>query len=478
MKKSIIFIVLIAAALFGCKSQQKATTYTYDDVYSSRSDVPKTTSKQKIQDEDLTGATQIASPDSSGSLNAQSALSGTDLSDNSYAARIKNFHQQNPGAPYNDEYYTSSADSSSPGGSSPDVNVYLGSSWGAPSFSFGVGFGWGDPYWGYPYDWYYPYSWYYPYYGGYPYYWGYPYSWYNPWYNPCCYYDYPYYGNGYGDNHYNDNYYYGQRRTLSSTDGGRNSRAATDGTASGGGQVSNPRTDVSAGKSNITSDQGKSGRTDVTAGRSNITTDQNKSGRTNTSTSPDKQRYTYTRSTPNGNSRAVKNYPGTRSASDRSYAQRQQSAPRYSKPGSGQVSRSSAPQTYSSPSYRQPKSSQEYINPRSSGTRENPGTRSNSNPSTSGKRYSSPGNNSGGYRSSPGQSGSNHSYSTPQRSGSSSGYSSPSRSSSPSYSSPSRSSSPGYSAPSRSSAPSGGSSGGSRSSGGSSGGGGGGGHRR
>ena len=56
MKKLIIFSVLIATVLFGCKSQQKSTGYTYDDVYSTRSDNAKIAAKPKIQNEDLSVA--------------------------------------------------------------------------------------------------------------------------------------------------------------------------------------------------------------------------------------------------------------------------------------------------------------------------------------------------------------------------------------------------------------------------------------
>jgi hypothetical protein len=420
MKKLIIFSAIIATFLFGCKSQQKATGYTYDDVYSTRSDHSKITSKPKIQNEDLSGSHPIVSPDSSSTLTSTSAASNQDYSNNSYAARIKRFNGKNTGLNYNNQYYTGSSDStSSSGGSSPDVNIYFGNSWGSPfwgsSYSFGFGYGWGDYGFGYPYSWYDPYSWGYPYYSYYPYW----------------YWDYPYWG-GYGHHYgswFGDNgYYYGQRRTISSPDGGKNSRTTTAGTNPVPGQVKNPRT--------------------VNPGITNRTGDQNHSGRTVTNqVLPDKQRYIYNRSRTQENTRVVRNDQNNRNRSDRNNIQRQEPAPRYTRPGNQQQVKRSDAQTYSSPAYRQPKSSQEYINPRSqqgrpTGVNENSNRTGNySTPAPSGRRYSSPPNTGGNSRIFSNPSGGNRSYSTPSRS-----YSSPSRSSGSGYSAPSRSnSSPSHS---------------------------------
>jgi hypothetical protein len=440
MKKLIIFSAVVATLLTGCKTQQQTSGYNYDDVYSTKSEKTRAAAKPKIQNEDLTGSQQTSITDTSSSHLAPAATE--DYSSNSYEARIKRFNSTTSGLDYNSGYYTGSSDSIMSGGSSPNVNLYIGSSWGSPfygsSFSFGYGYGYGWDDWGfgfgYPYGYYPYYSWYYPYY------WGYPYSYYP--YCCGCYYDYPYWGNSYG-NYGNNGYYYGQRRSLSSTDGSRNTRTRSTAVSPVAGQDRNTRT-TDPGVSSRTTDQTRSGRT----------TDINR-------VPPDKQRYTYTRTPNQQNTRVVRNNPGTRTHTDRSYVQRQEPAPKYVRPGAQQQGKRTDAQTYSSPAYRQPKSSQEYINPRSqqgrpSGVTDNSGkTRTYSNPSSSGKRYASPPSSGGNSRSYSNPSGGSHNYSAPSRS-----------SSSPSYSSPSRSSSPSYSAPSRSSSPSG--------SGGSSGGGGGG----
>ena len=427
MKKLIIFSVLIATFLFGCKSQQKTTGYTYDDVYSNRSDHAKITSKPKIQNEDLSASHSIASPDSSSALSSTSAASNEDYSDNSYAARIKRFNSKNTGLNYNNEYYTGSSDSTSSGGSSPDVNIYFGNSWGSsfwgPSYSFGWGFGWGDC------SFCYPYSWYYPYYYGYPYYSYYPYSYW--------YWDYPYWGGyGYGHHHGDWNWnngnfrdhYYGQRRTLSTPDGGRNSRTNTSGTNPESGQVKNTRTG-DPGVIKRSSDQIRSGRADINR------------------VPPEKQRYRYTRSRTQENTRVVRSNQDNRTRSDRNVVQRKEPSPRYTRPGNQQQATRSDAQTYSSPAYRQPKSSQEYINPRTQQGRPtgvNGNSKRNGNystPTPSGRRYSSPSNTGGNSRTFSNPSGGNRNYSTPSRSYSSPGNTTPSRSSSPSYSAPSRSNS-------------------------------------
>ncbi len=425
MKKLMIFSVLIATFIFGCKTQQKSTGYTYDDVYSNGSNPAKTASKPKIQNTDLSASPTVASSDTSSIKSKTAAKSQVDYSDNSYAARIKRFNDKNPGLDYSSEYYTKPSDStSSSGGYSPNVNLFMGNSWGSPYwdpyFSFGLGFGWGDFGFGYGY----PYYWGYPYYSPYYGYWGYPY------------WGYPYWGGEGWHHHYWDwgynNRFYG-RRTVTSP-GGANARTTA------------------------------------------VTTNKTIPGRTNINpVPPDKQRYRYVRSSTQGNSRVTRNIQDNKSTATRTNVQRQQPAPRYVRPGSQpQMDRTNA-QAYSSPAYRQPKSSQEYINPRPQQGRpatvsENSNRTGINNNPNSGRRYSSPAYNGGNSRVYSNPSGSSRFYNTPSRSYSSGGYGS-SRSSGSGYSSPSRS----YSAPSHS-----GGGGGGRSSGGGSGGGhggGGGGHR-
>src|ERR1035437_7262378 len=115
MKKSIIFCVLIATFLFGCKTQQKSTAYSYDDVYSTRAEHPKIAPKPNLRNEDLTGRQTLATTDSSTSLKATSAASTADYSSNSYATRMKRFNDKNPGLNYNSDYYTTNTDSTATG---------------------------------------------------------------------------------------------------------------------------------------------------------------------------------------------------------------------------------------------------------------------------------------------------------------------------------------------------------------------------
>jgi len=450
MKKSIVFsILIIVIFLFGCKTQQKATSYNYDDVYSTKTPHATASTQQKVQNEDLSVNHQAVSADTSATLKAASATSGEDYSSNSYSSRIKRFNDKNPGLNYSDPYYSGATDStSSGGGSSPDVNFFFGNSWGSS-------------YWGYPYSWYdpfffgYPYSWYSPYYYGY-----YPY--YSFW-------DYPYYGDGYwyGHHHHywdwNDgngrNSYYGQRRSLTNPDGnttGRNIRSTTG----------NPKPVIGTGQNTRTlTNTGNTRTTDVTNANTRSTDVINSGKKEQPRVAPDKQRYNYSRGTATNNSRFTGRNGNTRNTTGNTYSQRQQPSPRYVRPVLQQRgSRPSDAQTYTSPSYRQPKSSQEYINPRSqqgrpSGANENNvGTRTYSNPNNYGRRNSPPSNNNGNSRI----------YSTPSNSGRS--YSNPSRSY-PSGGSSGRSSGSGYSAPSRSSSAPSHSSGGSSGSGSGSGGG-------
>lgn len=413
MKKLMILSIFIATFFFSCKTQEKSTGYTYDDVYTNRSAAAKTTTKPKIQNNDLSASRPIVSADSSSKQPAVAATSPIDYSDNSYAARIKRFNDKNPGLDYSSEYYTKSSDStSSSGGGNPNVSLYFGDSWGYPFlgtyYSLGWGFGWGD----------FGFGWDYPYFWGYPYYY-YPYS---------MYWGYPYWGwGGYGHHHYRDwyngNYFYGQR-TVSSPNGGRNARttASTNNTI----QTKNSRI-ANSGTVNHSVDQTRSGRTDINR------------------VSPDKQHYTYVRSNTQENTR-IRNTQDNRYNSSRPYyAQRQEPAPRYARPGTHQqMSRSNA-QAYSSPAYRQPKSSQEYINPhtqqgRPTGVSENPNRNGNySNPASTGRRYSSPSNYGGNSRVYSNPYGSSRFYNTPSRSYSSPGHFGSSRSFGSGYSAPSHS---------------------------------------
>ena len=421
MKKSIIFsLLIIAIFFFGCKSQQKVSSYSYDDVYSTKTPHATASSRQNIQNEDLSATQQSATVDTSTNLKA-TAASGEDYSSNSYSSRIKRFNDKNPGLSYDDPYYSGSSDSTSSGGSSPNVNFYFGNSWGSLF--------WGNPY-----------SWYDPFYYD-PFFYGYPYSWYSPyyyWYNPYYYnyWDYPYYGwSGHGHHHNWDwhhdgdrNLYYGRRNTLTSPDGGKNS-----------GKVVRTAT----GNNNQSVDKGQNTRPAATQ----ITRSTNLSkpnSKEQIRVTPDKQRYTYSRGRTTTNTRFTGQRGNTRNTSRNNYSQRQQPVPRYSRPSPQQQGmRSSNTQTYTSPAYRQPKSSQEYINPRSqpgrpsTGNDRNTGARTYSNPNPSGRRYTTPSN-----------SGNSRIYSTPSNSGRS--YSTPSRSY-PSSGGPSRSSGSGYSAPSHSS---------------------------
>jgi hypothetical protein len=503
MKKYAFFAVIAAFLLSGCKTQQTASVAEYDDAYYKPKKVQEVPS-QTVPDEDLTAPRIISTPDSSAAVAPESTGWYDDYND--YTARIKHFQYPAENAGYFDEVYADSTEQAEDLSGAPDVNISLGFGWGC-----GWDYSWG---WGYPYTYY---GWNYPYY----------YSWYSPWWWYYPYYPWPYpgdywygYWNGYWDGYYGYypypypyynyyNTYYGPRRTLADNDGAgyyerslRNDQntaaAAPDRSGRTESTIRNERSpggDASVVPSDA-SGSGRSGqntvseRADASGQRveqaSNTRAEAAVSARAGESTSvrqestpavrsdavksrPDQQRYTYT--LPNQ----------TRSASyqrsDRSLAQNQKPAPRYVRPGTpAPASRSANTQVYSSPSYRQPKSSQEYLNPRPQGTSpaNNAATpdqrRSYSTPSQQ-RTYSTPSQNRSNTRS----------YSSPSNTPRS--YSSPSRSySSPSYSSPSRSySSPSYSAPSRSGGGSGSSGGGGSRSGGGGGGsrgGGGGGGRR
>jgi len=438
MKKTAVIILILGFIISGSFAQQNKNKegINSDDVYYSTSGKNKKNLKSERsgnageEQKELTltdsAGILITNPDSVSTTLPKSATTYDDYNDYSYSARVKRFHDPNSNAPYFDDAYTnpSNYDSTLSGGtSSPDVNVYvgagIGSCWG-PSFSFGLGWGY-DP-------WYWNYGWGYPYYPGW--YWNWNYYW---WYYP---YPYPYwspysygywngYWNGYWDGYYGypfgwnsweypyANTYYGRRRPITSPGGtGVNQRTPAEQTI----------------------------------------TQSDRNQRTVTPSPSKQQKYQYSRSSKQvlpGQKRTT--YP---------IAQRQQTTPpKYSKPG---VQRTLPPnskaENYASPAYRQPKSSKEYLSPRTqavpqSGQQQNRSTQPTQNQqriqqsqkqsvnpprSTSTRQYSAPNRTNTNPKSYNAPSRTNtHYQSSPPRSNSSA---SPSRSNGSSYSAPSRSS--------------------------------------
>lgn len=492
MKKSIILLSIIISVLTGCKTQQQSSTLAYDDVYAN----PKYSNKPapvKQKNMDLSVPQQITTPDSSSASKSGSWYD--DYNDYSNSVNQQGSNSQKGYSGNGNNIYSDPNLSDNSYSSSPNVNIYLGTSydpffWGSSlSFGWGFGCGWGSSYWGYPYS-----SWYYPYYGYYPYAYG---GWGDYWngYNNG-------YWNGYNDGfwdgshgnpYYNtySSFYYGQRRMLSSGGDGNihvnprkiepGSQTTTDINAS---RMGNPRAKVTESVNNTESiTQKRTGQAIPNQERINpsgrIRTDAGSTAEIN-KTPADRQHYKYDRSKIN---QAPVN-PRNESVVPNSRQNNQRGVPSAKDARQGERSRSTGTaetQSYSSPAYRQPKYSQEYINPRSQDNRNTGARESNNNqvrsssndnrsqnrgyvaPSSNARRFTTPSNNN--------NSNNQRSYSTPSRSNSSSGYSSPSRSYSTPSTSGSRSGGGGsYSAPSRSSggssAPSG------------SGGGGGGGRRR
>lgn len=438
MKKIAWIIVVLPFLLAGCKTQKQASTANNDDVYSHPVHTSKK-AKTTAPDADLSAPQALASADST---NAKAPASATydDYNDYSYSARVKRFHHPEQGKGYYDETYTNPSNYDSNASNNQDVNTYGGSGNGSccsPSLSFGFGwgnpysFGWGTPY-GYGWDWgwypnYYGYnpwawSWYYPYYPYYP--WGY-WGGYNDWYN------------GYGFPYSYTNTFNGRRKTLSSNNGIHAPLPSerSNNTIAKDALQKNQRTANDVNNQRLSS---------VPATRANVS-----------KINPAQQHYRYTRPATRQSTRYT---PNTSAVSTRTQVKlREQPVPKYTRPEAGNmVARSSEPQHYSSPAYRQPKSSQEYLNPRTQVNRNpvNPGSNNQG-------RYTAPSNNE--RRSSyPQNNGYNRSYSPSTRSYNS-GYSQPSRSFNNSF--PSRSGGGGYS-PSRSGGGSSGGGGGSHSSGG------------
>ncbi|MEI7980777.1 MAG: DUF5320 domain-containing protein [Bacteroidota bacterium] len=455
MKNSILSAVIISLTISACTTQKLTSSYQNDDVYSGSS--PTSKSSPNYSQNTVSGAQIITAPDSVVRVKSGSSTFADDYNDYSYSSRVNRFNSSDTTKGYFDQSYTGNNSVAGPGNSDPNVNVYLGfgsgygNYWG-PSYSFGMG--WGYPYSGWGYDW----GW------GY----GYPsYGWYNPWYYPpyysypygCCYCYNPWYNEGYPP-YYQTDSYYGSRRNLTTSDGGTGLRNDRNTVQNSSGHANlNERTSGIPPNSRVTEPAPNTRTT----------------GQTVTRSVPSSQKdYRYTRS---GNVRQ-----STYQRSDgktQTQARTQQPSPRYSRPeNGGSVQRSGSTQSYSSPVYRQPKSSQEYLGtrtqnpgssrttPASAGTRSNqnttvPGYRNRTTQSTASPRgYSSPSRSYTPGYSTPARSGSN--YSSPSRSGGSGSYSAPAPSGGGSYSAPARSSGGSGSSPSGGSGGSGGGGGGGR----------------
>lgn len=458
MKKAALIIFILGFILSGSFAQQNKDAVYGDDVYYSPSKNKKkdrNKDKSKVTTESSDPTQQVAEPDSTSSALPKSSTLFDDYNDYAYSARIKRFHDSEKDATYFDETYTdpSNYDSTYPEEtSSPDVNLYFGAGFGSfygPSFSFGLGWGcdpwywnsgWG---WGYPYfDWFWGYN--YWWYNPYPYYWNsYSYGYWNG-YN-AGYWD-GYYGNPYGwnswDYPYGSNTFYGRRQPITST-GSHNLKART--------------TEVMAN-----TPTGKDGRTNSNL----LLPTAERTTSTKTALPAAQQKYQYTRN--------QKEQPPSSTKNTSQYSRlKEQPIPKYIKPEQTQSTQTTTrTQSYTPPTYRQPKSSQEYLSPRTkpSGNSVQQQTRTGPSNTTKPPSVQTQRQNtipSGTNKQNPGSTGTqmknnktptrdytpvqstptrSNNYSSPSRSNSnsspsrSSGYSSPSRSSSPSSSSPSRSS--------------------------------------
>lgn len=441
MKTKSWFFALIGLTLAACTTQKQTASLPNDEVYGT----PSTSARYTLS-EPVAGTQVVTAPDNAVSTKPASSTWQDDYNDYSYSSRIKRFSNADTTKGYYDEQYTGEG-----GGSdysnSPNVNIYLGYGAGydwfyGPSFSFG----WGYPYsrwgWGYDYYWGWPsYSWW-----GYPYYrWGYPYYYgYNPWNYPCGYCP-PYYYDWYAWNYpvVYSNTYYGPRNSLFRSDIGTtppNNRVA------GSNQYVQPANDRVQGTPPNDRSLTPSGRENPNQAPFNRAVAQEK--------------YRYNRSA------KTDTPPHTRTLHDGSRtkpgsAERSQSSPRYVRPENAAAQRSSATQNYNSPVYRQPKTSQEYLAPRSQPQQNQRYASPGQNERSSGNSYTTPSRSSEPQRriTTPGRSEPVRTSPTPTRSASPSfnrgSNSSPQRSTpSPSYSAPSRSSGNSggsYSAPSRSS---------------------------
>lgn len=423
MKKSALLLLITGLILSGCKTQQKATTENYDDVYYSKPKLAQSANKEPGSSQDLSAPKYVTSPDSSSSVKSGSASSKEDNSDYSYSSRLKRFHDPVGKLGYYDNYYTNNQNSDSASGNS-SVNMYFGSSWGPsywdPYFSMGWGFGG----WGMGWDWGYPYSWYSPYY-----YWGMP-----------CYYcgcygwgSYPYWDYGYR------NTFYGRRTGLSSGNGtgNRNMRTSQSSSVAGPARTNSKSPSLRDSRNSVKAPYSRN--TEVSRATVGKATNINPAQRGTVNSNPqpvvkhtpaDQQHYNYKRTN------VQKNVASPRNVNKNTQGQR--AVPRYVKPEYSTPARAGQAQIYSSPAYRQPKSSQEYISPR------NQNIQNSGNNGQSRSAYSSP-NNVRRY----GGGNSTRSYSSPSVNTRGT-YMGPTRSFSPNMSAPSRGGGAGYSAPSRS----------------------------
>jgi len=141
MNRLVIISVIISGLFLGsCKTQQKATTSSPDDVYYQPS------MAQDYAKPAPNSPQVVTSPDTTRAGNPASSTLAEDLNDYSYAARVKRFNNPTPGSGYYDDTYTNPAnyDTTYQESSSPNVNVYVGAGFGAyggSSMMFGFGTG-------------------------------------------------------------------------------------------------------------------------------------------------------------------------------------------------------------------------------------------------------------------------------------------------------------------------------------------------
>ena len=105
MKTSSLIIIIIAIFLAGCKTQQKASVSSNDDVYYSKSKSSEQAVKVTDVNADLSAPQNLAS-DSSSSGKSASSTFADDYNDYSYAARINRFSHPDNNRSYYDEAYT------------------------------------------------------------------------------------------------------------------------------------------------------------------------------------------------------------------------------------------------------------------------------------------------------------------------------------------------------------------------------------
>jgi hypothetical protein len=425
MKTNVWILVFVGLVLGACSTQKMTTAYVNDEVYGTP-DQGATIKDLKMTSSSAKGTSVITAPDQQTAVKPASSTWQDDYSDYSYASRIDRFNSSDTSRGYFDDRYTGG--NSAGQSNSPNFNISLG--FGAGYGYFGPSFGLG---WGYPYGgWDFYMGWGYPYYGwGYPYYpWGYPYYWRYPMYCGipyCCntpYNDY-YYGYGGTPIVYSSGNYYGPRRTLHRTDGGStppNSRMA------------------SSQKSSVSPNDRA---TTPPVYSRNSQTETNALAASPGTRASTQERYRYTRPD------RIQPAPNQRTTINSGRSERNtgttQPSPRYIRPENINTGNRSQTQNYSSPVYRQPKTSQEYLAPRNQAGNERRSS-GYSTPERSSSSFSTPSRTTGRevYSTPRRTENNNRSFSTPtQRSNESGSYSAPSRSSGSSggsnYSAPSRS---------------------------------------